>query len=318
MFQVLQSVAHQLVLFCLLLQAYVLRDTSSMHPKIPKALAAKCFPDLLQHGGSQPVQLYITVDTEDATESTPAAAGEKWWLLYRCVEGMRSAKVMWHWLRASRLGVLVCFHDISSVVCQALSCVHTASQQTCCHGMLAVTLCSGCNAGVATVSSPGERAPSRCCRVKGCGTALHSYLGHTVAAMSYLAGSTQLTLHLQAPEVSEAAAAAVEAAATWQVHQVRQELTNVSRAVFALIRSKRVRFGVPQTPAVLSLLQVTTFEMPALLPKSQIKSHTHHPDVSKAKALACFSLCSISLQAQCSNPSDPSLANFHPCQGVLA
>jgi hypothetical protein len=47
-------------------------------PKLPAALAAKCFPDLLQHGGSQPVQLYITEATEDGTESTPVAAGKRW------------------------------------------------------------------------------------------------------------------------------------------------------------------------------------------------------------------------------------------------
>jgi hypothetical protein len=48
-----------------------------MHPMVPAALASKCFPDLLQHGDSQPVQLYISVVTEDATESTPTAAGER-------------------------------------------------------------------------------------------------------------------------------------------------------------------------------------------------------------------------------------------------
>jgi hypothetical protein len=47
--------------------------------------------------------------------------------------------------------------------------------------------------------------------------------------MSYLAGSTHLMLHLQSPAVATAAqqaaqeaAAAMEAAATWQVHQVRR------------------------------------------------------------------------------------------------
>lgn len=64
----------------------------------------------------------------------------------------------------------------------------------------------------------------------GSQAALQHYLGHTITAMSCLAGSTQLTLHLQSPAAAAAAqdaadhaAAAVEAAATWQVHQVRHD-----------------------------------------------------------------------------------------------
>jgi hypothetical protein len=57
---------------------------------------------------------------------------------------------------------------------------------------------------------------------------MRNYLGHTVTAMSCPAGSTQLTLHLQSPaaaaaaqQAAEEAAAAADAAASWQVHQVR-------------------------------------------------------------------------------------------------
>jgi hypothetical protein len=64
--------------------------------------------------------------------------------------------------------------------------------------------------------------------LKGSVAALYNYQGHTVTAMSYLAGNMQLTLHLQPPlaaaaaqqAAEAAAAAAAEAAATWQVHQV--------------------------------------------------------------------------------------------------
>jgi hypothetical protein len=57
----------------------VLVDRTRVQPTVPAAFAAKCFPDLLQPGCSHPVQLYITVDVEDATDSTPTAAGD-WWL----------------------------------------------------------------------------------------------------------------------------------------------------------------------------------------------------------------------------------------------
>jgi hypothetical protein len=104
--------------------------------------------------------------------------------------------------------------------------------------MLAVTMCSGCNAGVAAVSS---KAGSSFCYVTGVAAALHNYLGHTVTAMSYVAGSTQLTLHLQSPlaaaaaaaaaqHAAEQAAAAVDTADTWQVHQVRHVLRNLQTA----------------------------------------------------------------------------------------
>jgi hypothetical protein len=82
------------------------------------------------------------------------------------------------------------------------------------------SLHGACNAGVAAVSS-FDRAHGRCYWVKGASAALLNYLGHTVTAMSYLAGSTQLTLHLQSPaaaaaaqHAAEEAAAAMEAAAT--------------------------------------------------------------------------------------------------------
>jgi hypothetical protein len=51
---------------------------NSRTPKVPAALVAKCFPDLLQYGGSQPVQLYISSITDDPTESTLTAAGKRW------------------------------------------------------------------------------------------------------------------------------------------------------------------------------------------------------------------------------------------------
>jgi hypothetical protein len=96
--------------------------------------------------------------------------------------------------------------------------------------MLAVTIGCGFNAGVAAVSSCTRRAGGSYYYVNGAGTAaLRNYLGHTVKAMSYLPRSTHLTLHLQSPSAASAAqhaaeeaAAAVEAAANWKVHQVRQ------------------------------------------------------------------------------------------------
>jgi hypothetical protein len=66
---------------CTLPQAHVLCDGSPMYRKIPAAFAAKCFPDLLQHGASQPVQLHIALVTGNSTESISTAAGERWCLL---------------------------------------------------------------------------------------------------------------------------------------------------------------------------------------------------------------------------------------------
>jgi hypothetical protein len=88
----------------------------------------------------------------------------------------------------------------------------------------------GCNAGVAAVSAAGTggRASGKYYHLTGGSTALRNYLGLSVTAMSYLAGSTQLTLHLQSQPAAAAAqhaaaeaAAAVEAACIWQVHLVR-------------------------------------------------------------------------------------------------
>jgi hypothetical protein len=74
-----RRVAASFVQICsaILLQAHVVRDKAGMKPKVSAAFAAKCFPDLVQHGGSQPVQLYISLLTEDATESVLTAAGER-------------------------------------------------------------------------------------------------------------------------------------------------------------------------------------------------------------------------------------------------
>jgi hypothetical protein len=106
--------------------------------------------------------------------------------------------------------------------------------QTSWHGMLVVTMCSGCYAGVVAVSSSSTgriKDGGRYYYLIGGRSALHTYLGYTITAMSFQAGSTQLTLHLQSPlaaaaaeHAAEEAAAALEAAATWQVHQVRQLL----------------------------------------------------------------------------------------------
>jgi hypothetical protein len=93
--------------------------------------------------------------------------------------------------------------------------------------MLAVIVCTGCCAGVATVYR-AQRADGRYFYyLRGSWTALRNYLGHIVTAMSYATGSTQLTLYLESPSAAaagqhaaEEAAAAMEAAATWQVHQV--------------------------------------------------------------------------------------------------
>jgi hypothetical protein len=102
----------------------------------------------------------------------------------------------------------------------------------------AVTMCSGCNAGVAAVrcSSQSGGRSSKYHSLTGGATALRTYLGHTVKAMSYMAGDTQLRLHLQSASASAAAqhtaedaAAAVEAAATWQVHQVRNVFKSFAR-----------------------------------------------------------------------------------------
>jgi hypothetical protein len=68
-------------------------------------------------------------------------------------------------------------------------------------------------------------------RLSGASAVLRSYIGHTITALSYDAGSTQLGLHLQTPAAAaakqqavaaaaEAAEAAAEAAAAWHVHQV--------------------------------------------------------------------------------------------------
>jgi hypothetical protein len=80
MFAKINNVVHQ-VCVRLLLQAHVLRIKNCMNPVVPAALASKCFPDLLQHGDSRPVQLYISLVTEDATQSTPTAAGKRRFLL---------------------------------------------------------------------------------------------------------------------------------------------------------------------------------------------------------------------------------------------
>jgi hypothetical protein len=101
---------------------------------------------------------------------------------------------------------------------------------------LAVTKCNDCNAGIATVSSSInavniDRVGGRSYYVTGGTAALRKHVGYTLTALSYLAGSRQLTLHLQSPaaataaqHAAEEAAAAAEVAATWQVYQVRRAL----------------------------------------------------------------------------------------------
>jgi hypothetical protein len=59
----------------------VLESSNRLHPVVPKALAAKCFP-ALQHGGSQSVQLYISLLSEDATDSTLLEAGKTLFLVW--------------------------------------------------------------------------------------------------------------------------------------------------------------------------------------------------------------------------------------------
>jgi hypothetical protein len=119
----LHSVAHHFSLFCLLPQSHVVRDKTGLYPYVPAAFAAKCFPDLLQPGCSQPVQLYITVDTEGATESTSTAAGSRGG--HYLYDGAKAVQNCPRVGTAPRLDNLLCIYALSKGQCPNLSCLHT-------------------------------------------------------------------------------------------------------------------------------------------------------------------------------------------------
>jgi hypothetical protein len=100
----------QCCLFRFLLQAHVINGDARIHPNVSAAFAAKAFPDLLQHGGSQPVQLYITVDTEDGSESASTAAGAK-----DC-----NPEVLWRRHRASTYMIQECISNKRTAVHSSL------------------------------------------------------------------------------------------------------------------------------------------------------------------------------------------------------
>jgi hypothetical protein len=121
-----------------------------------------------------------------------------------------------------------------------------------CHCTHCATCCSVCAAGPAELLTAliitrqkGINAMQH--RLSGASISLRSYGGLTVTGMSGARGSSQLTLHLQSPaaaaaaqHAAEEAAATVEAAATWQVHQVRQ-VPSKRKPALSLVQSSRAQ-----------------------------------------------------------------------------